>query len=522
MRARIAGGMVVATVIAAGLATVAAPRADATFPGANGKLAFDAFVDNTSRYDIFVMNLDGSGRVPITSTTDDDKGAAWSPDGTKIAFTRQLITNSVFGEMDVWVMDADGSNPVNLTNSPGRDFDPAWSPDGTKITFASWRNDPSPGGCSPCNADIFVMDADGTDQVALTTTPSSIEMAPDWFGTKIVYESRPLAGGAADLIVANADGSGSPTNLTNSTADDKQPAWWPDGSKIAFSTKPTGAGTSYDVATIPAAGGSVTPLFTTPDSWDLNPSPLPDGTGVAFDADGSLPSAVPQGSATGKNAVVCKPGKPCTNLGDGQNPSTSSAGTPCPDITVTKKGAVETEVGDEFPSTELVASGGRPFYHWSKVRGPNWVHVSPSPGTIYGRGLRVGERTVTVRATDADGCEGQATFSVMVTPRVEIRKFGSFETGVELLIELIDEPDNQAPPAALAAAAEPISHDLRYRRAPLGTNDFGSYHSIASDTEKSRIHHVVRRGFKHCYSARVAGTGAPGWGPNVCERVPKG
>ena len=48
---------------------------------------------------------------------------AWSPDGSKIAFT-----STHDGNQDIHVMNADGSDPVNLTNHPAVDFWASWSP----------------------------------------------------------------------------------------------------------------------------------------------------------------------------------------------------------------------------------------------------------------------------------------------------------------------------------------------------------------------------------------------------------
>ncbi|MFQ5874860.1 MAG: TolB family protein, partial [Dehalococcoidia bacterium] len=52
-----------------------------------------------------------------------DSRPAWSPDGTKIAFTSDRD-----GNWEIYVMDADGSNPRNLTNLPIGEYEPAWSP----------------------------------------------------------------------------------------------------------------------------------------------------------------------------------------------------------------------------------------------------------------------------------------------------------------------------------------------------------------------------------------------------------
>ena len=61
---------------------------------------------------------------------------AWSPDGSKIAFTSWVGPSN----SEVYVMDADGGNKTNLTNNATYDSDPAWSPDGTQIAFGSHRD----------------------------------------------------------------------------------------------------------------------------------------------------------------------------------------------------------------------------------------------------------------------------------------------------------------------------------------------------------------------------------------------
>ena len=73
---------------------------------------------------------------------------ALQPNG-KIAFVSMRDGNE-----EIYVMDADGGNQINLTNNAADDREPAWSPDGKKIAFSTLRD---------VNAEIYVMDADGSN-----------------------------------------------------------------------------------------------------------------------------------------------------------------------------------------------------------------------------------------------------------------------------------------------------------------------------------------------------------------------
>ena len=76
-----------------------------------------AFAD----HGIGIVNPDGRGVVDLT-TAADDGSPAWSPTGARIAFVR-----TTSGDADVWVMDADGSDPRNVTSgSAGDDRAPTW------------------------------------------------------------------------------------------------------------------------------------------------------------------------------------------------------------------------------------------------------------------------------------------------------------------------------------------------------------------------------------------------------------
>ncbi len=194
------------------------------------KIAFESFraLDGSSisipAANIWVMNADGSNPTPLTRLTLDaisSLHSAWSPDGTKIAYdsTRALDgRNLALGNVNIWVMNADGSNSIPLTTlraSLASSVSPAWSPDGARIAFTSSRA-LSGIDAALLTRNVWVMNSDGSGAQPLTKLTVAASSAPAWSpdGTKIAYISaRALDGtnnaGSPNLWVMNADGSGS-------------------------------------------------------------------------------------------------------------------------------------------------------------------------------------------------------------------------------------------------------------------------------------------------------------------------
>ena len=61
-----------------------------------------------------------------------DASPAWSPDGSKIVFSRRQES---LGPGDLYIINADGTGEVRLTSDPGDERDPTWSPDGQTIAY---------------------------------------------------------------------------------------------------------------------------------------------------------------------------------------------------------------------------------------------------------------------------------------------------------------------------------------------------------------------------------------------------
>jgi TolB protein len=175
--------------------------------------------------DMYVMNADGTGAMNLTHSGGFEQfPPRWSRDGSKIAYTVREGRGIPY-DWDIYVVNADGSDQVKLTHDPAGDFAPTWSPDGSKIAFASDRE---------AMLKIHVMNADGSDVVKLNDYHAyAAAWSPD--GSKIAFTHPRIVGGDQEIYVMNADGTGV-VNLTQHPATDRWPAWSPDGTKIVFSS----------------------------------------------------------------------------------------------------------------------------------------------------------------------------------------------------------------------------------------------------------------------------------------------
>ena len=193
--------------------------------------------------DLWSVPRDGGSAVRLTSGTGSETDPAFSPDGTRIAFTGEYD-----GNVDVFVIPASGGVPKRLTWHPAADRVLGWTPDGKRIIFASTRTAYSRYG------EMFTVPAEGGVEEKLPLpTGYAASMSAD--GESVAYEPvgrafgmwKKYRGGATSRVWLARLSDSSVVSIPRTNSNDFNPMWA--GDKVYFLSDRNGPFTlfSYDI-----------------------------------------------------------------------------------------------------------------------------------------------------------------------------------------------------------------------------------------------------------------------------------
>lgn len=221
---------------------------------------------------LVVANADGSGATDVTPTPSLQNSPTWSPDGTQIAVSRMVPGTTITIQYDIVVITVATGAEVNITGgTTGIDFDerePAWSPDGSRIAFSGVRFeqsvDPITGApVTYAQWEIVTVNPDGSgEQILSAGAPGSVratrleeDRAPAWApdSQALVYMTQSVDPCCTPWQIEKVDLAGAVTLLSNDpTVYDMFPSYSPDGTLIIFSSSRDGGS---DIYTIPSNSG---------------------------------------------------------------------------------------------------------------------------------------------------------------------------------------------------------------------------------------------------------------------------
>lgn len=216
--------------LALGLLVVpGAGTAGASFPGENGRIAYEQLADllgDSSQ--VRTVLPDGSEVRELTPSDGNASNPVFSANGAWIAY----VDHTPAGQVEIFRMGADGQAKKQLTRNGFLDQSPAWSPNNRSIAFTSHRRQ---------GTEIFVMNRNGRGVRRVTRNrqnEADLTWSPD--GRWIAFTRSVGTTGKPVIFIVRSDGRGKPRPITVGSS----PTWAPNGRWLAFARVPGGSASS--------------------------------------------------------------------------------------------------------------------------------------------------------------------------------------------------------------------------------------------------------------------------------------
>ena len=169
------------------------------------------------KYEIYLMNIDGSEKVRLTENTFAETHPAWHPTGEKFTFNADYDAD---GFQEIYILNNDGTNLIRLTSNNSNDQWASWSPDGSQLVFCSDRDG---------SFELYTMNFDGSNQTRISNN-NEMEIFPEWSpaADKLAFM---VAQNSMTIWISDVDGN----NRTQlSTEFCENPCWSPTGDQLIF------------------------------------------------------------------------------------------------------------------------------------------------------------------------------------------------------------------------------------------------------------------------------------------------
>jgi len=339
-----------------------------------------------------VWSFSYTGTLSLTATVE----VSW---GVQVPVVQKVAWVSPRdGNYEIYVGNADGSGtPVNVSKDASFDYSPSLSADGTKVAWLSYREG---GNWEIGNYEIYVGNADGSGTPVNVSKDAGIDdsasLSAD--GTRVAwYRHRD---DNVEIYVGNADGSGTPVNVSHDGWKDEDPSLSADGTRVAWWSDRDRTGLESEIY-VGNADGSGTPVNVSKDDGcrDYQPSLSADGTRVAWTGERDGNYEIYVGNADGSGTPVNVSG--ADDAVSGENASLSADGTRVAWTSYKRAGIHGAEIAEIYvgnadgsgtPVNVFKDDGGLDFYPslsadgtrvaWMSNRDGNWeIYVGNADGS---------------------------------------------------------------------------------------------------------------------------------------------